>query len=160
MVQWQTESKRKPSGGIRRSVNARDKKLSEKGGTISETKIGAEKRVSSRGVGGTRKSKLLQSKQANVVDEKGKIHRSEIVTVKGNTANKLFVRRNVMTKGAVIEVKHGADSRLAKITNRPGQEGTIEALLLPVEAAEQFAKRQSAEKPKMPQKADKTQNNA
>ncbi len=158
MVQWHTESKRKSSGGIRRSVNARDKKLSEKGGMIADTKIGADKRVSQRGMGGTQKVKLLQSKQANLVDEKGKTFKAEIVTVKGNAANKLFVRRNIMTKGAVIEIKHGAENRLAKVTNRPGQNGTIETVLLPIEAAEQFAKRQAAEKPKMPQNAEKTQN--
>lgn len=160
MVQWQTNSKRKASGGIRRSVNARDKKLFEKGGVISETKIGPDKRRSIRGMGATRKVKLLQSKQANVVGEKGKIFKSEIITVKGNNANKLFVRRNIMTKGAVIEIKSGAENRLARVTNRPGQTGTIEAVLLPMEAFKEFEKKQSAESAKRAQKADKTQNKA
>lgn len=161
MVQWQGKSKRKASGGIRRSVNARDKKLFEKGGTVAETKIGADKRVSLKGLGGkTRKVKLLHSKQANIVDEKGRIFKAEIVTVKGNNANKLFVRRNIMTKGAVIEVKHAAENRLARITSRPGQAGTIEAVLLPMEAYREFEKKQPAESAKAAQKAKETQNNA
>jgi small subunit ribosomal protein S8e len=158
MVQWQTESKRKRTGGIRRSIRARDKKLSERGGNIAETKIGAEKRLSLTSRGNTRKVKLLQSREANIVGEKGSMLKSEIVTVKGNAANKLFVRRNIMTKGAIIEVKYKAENRLAKITNRPGQSGTIEAVLLPLEAAEQFKKVQSAESVKTSQKAKETQN--
>lgn len=158
MVQWQTQSKRKRTGGIRRSVRARDKKLSEKGGNIAETKIGAEKRLSLEARGNTRKIKLLQSRQANVVDEKGKTMRAEIVTVKGNAANKLFVRRNIMTKGAIIEVKHGAENRLAKVTNRPGQSGAIDAVLLPLETAEQFKRQQAHGSAKMPQNAEKSDN--
>ena len=160
MVQWHTDSKRKSTGGNRRSVRASDKRLSQKGGMIAETKLGADKRASLKGKGNTHKVKLLQSKQANVVDEKGRITKSEIVTVKGNAANKLFVRRNIMTKGAVIEIKHGAENRLARITNRPGQTGTIESVLLPLEAAKEFVKERKEQEPRMPQKAKETQNTA
>jgi small subunit ribosomal protein S8e len=141
MVQWQTESKRKRTGGIRRSVNARDKKLFERGGVVSETKLGQEKRVVQKGMGATTKSKLLQSKKANLVDDKGKTSKVEIITVKGNKANKLFVRRNIMTKGAVVEVKHGSENRLASVTNRPGQSGSIELKLLPLGAEKEFSKK-------------------
>src|SRR3989338_7666137 len=158
MVQWQTESKRKRTGGIRRSTRARDKKLFERGGNIAETKIGADKRTVVKGMGKTRKAKLLQSRQANIVDEKGKTLKAEIVTVKENLANKLFVRRNIITKGAIIELKHGAENRLAKVTNRPGQTGAIEAVLLPPEAANQFAKRREAKTAKTAQNDEKSQN--
>ncbi len=158
MVQWSKKSKRKPTGGIRRSTLARDKKLYEKGGVAAETKIGSEKKKSARGMGSRVKVKLLQSKQANIVDEKGRMLKAEIVTVKENLANKLFVRRNIMTKGAIIEVKAGAENRLARVTNRPGQTGTIEAVLLPIEAAKQFEKTRVAKEPKAVQKAEETQN--
>ena len=36
------------------------------------------------------------------------------------------VRRNILTKGAIIET----DAGKAKITNRPGQEGTVNAVLV------------------------------
>lgn len=160
MVQWQTKGKRKPTGGIRRSISARHKKLSEKGGVVADTKIGADKRVTLSTMGKTPKVKLLQSREANVVSEKGGITKAEIITVKGNSANKLFVRRNIMTKGAVIAVKHAAETRLARVTNRPGQSGTIEAVLLAPEEAKQFEKQRAPETAKVPQKDGETAKNA
>ena len=43
-----------------------------------------------------------------------------------NPANRHFVRRNIMTKGTVIETEKGK----ARITSRPGQDGTINAVLI------------------------------
>ena len=43
-----------------------------------------------------------------------------------NKANKDFVRMNILTKGAIIETDLGK----AKITSRPGQSGSINAILI------------------------------
>ncbi|MBS3064464.1 MAG: hypothetical protein J4472_01505 [DPANN group archaeon] len=43
-----------------------------------------------------------------------------------NSANRHFVRMNVVTKGAVIETEDG----LAKVTNRPSRTGIVNAILL------------------------------
>ncbi len=53
--------------------------------------------------------------------------KTEIITVKENSANIHYVRRNIMNKGAIIDTKLGK----AKITSRPGQNGVIQAVLLP-----------------------------
>ena len=47
--------------------------------------------------------------------------------VKDNKANLHYMRRNILTKGAVIKTEIGD----ARITNRPGQDGVINAILLP-----------------------------
>ncbi|MEK6949175.1 MAG: 30S ribosomal protein S8e, partial [Nanoarchaeota archaeon] len=49
-----------------------------------------------------------------------------IKTISGNPANRHFVRRNIMTKGAIIETEKGK----ARITSRPGQDGAVNAVLI------------------------------
>ena len=49
-----------------------------------------------------------------------------MTTVTENPANKNYVRRNYLTKGAVVTTELGK----AKITNRPGQDGCINAVLV------------------------------
>ena len=63
----------------------------------------------------------------NVVDPKTKSSKKvKIKTITENPANRNFVRRNIITKGAVIETELGK----AKITGRPGQDAAINAVLL------------------------------
>jgi small subunit ribosomal protein S8e len=46
--------------------------------------------------------------------------------VKNNPANPFFARRNITTKGAVIETDIGD----AIVTSRPGQDGIVNARLI------------------------------
>ena len=43
-----------------------------------------------------------------------------------NTANPNYVRRNIITKGAIVETPEGN----AKVTSRPGQDGVINGILI------------------------------
>lgn len=124
----QAESKRKKTGG--RKKNIRKKRAYELGSQIIEVRPGEKKVKKVRTLGGNEKLRAINIKEANILNPKtGKSKKSEIIEVKENKANAHFVRRNTITKGAVIETKEG----LAKVTNRPGQEGVINALLLPKE---------------------------
>jgi small subunit ribosomal protein S8e len=85
------------------------------------------KRKPIRTQGDNRKSRVLTTDIAYVVDPKTKkTTKTEIVTVVENSANVHYVRRNIMNKGAIINTKIGR----AKITSRPGQTGVINAVLL------------------------------
>jgi len=132
MTQWHLKSKRKSSGGMRTSNRRRDKLLSSKGGDFAETKIGPEDRRSVKlGRGNTRKTKQRAVKFAIVTDRKAKkTSKAEILTVKENRANRLYTRRNIITKGCTIEVKLGEKKALAKVTSRPGQHGNVNAVLI------------------------------
>jgi small subunit ribosomal protein S8e len=78
--------------------------------------------------GNNKKSRVLTANTAYVIDPKtNKTTKTEIVTVVENSANVHYVRRNIMNKGAIINTKIGK----AKITSRPGQNGVINAVLLP-----------------------------
>ena len=118
-------SKRKKTGGVYK--HNRHKRLAELGAEMIEIRPGEKKVKSLSGMGGTLKLRAIRVKEANVfVPSQKKFQKSEVVQVKENAANPHFVRRNTITKGAVIETKLG----LARVTNRPGQEGTINAVLI------------------------------
>ena len=125
MAQSQWRSKRKVSGG--RYHYFRGKKKNELAGYAANTKLGSKVSIVSRRVlGGHHKQGILASNSINVSDKKGKVTKTEIINVVGNTANPNLVRRNIMTKGAVVETKLGK----ARITSRPGQDGLVNGVLL------------------------------
>jgi small subunit ribosomal protein S8e len=89
-------------------------------------KLRAKKTKVIRGRGGNKKLVLLSSDIANVTDFKGKTKKSKIINVMETHANRFLARQNILIKGAIIETELGK----ARITNRPSQEGTINAILI------------------------------
>ena len=143
MVKWQGRSLKKPSGG--RIWASRKKRKREMGSEFAETKLGPIKRVKRRASGGDIKISLLGADIANVMDPKtGQAKKSKILTVVENPADPHFVRRNVLTKGAIIETELGR----ARVTSQPGQSGTVDAVLLEAKPVEP---EKPAEKPAAPE---------
>ena len=125
MTITQTRSKRKSTGG--RYIAGRKKKLHEGGKKPVLTKVGPLKRKSEKTKGGSIKFKLLNSDMANVIDPKTKkAVKAKIENVVETPANRHFVRRNILVKGSVIQTDKGK----ARVTSRPGQEGTVNAVLI------------------------------
>jgi len=121
----QKRSKRKITGA--RYKQAEGKRKYAMGRLPAFTKIGKEQKKIIRTRGGNRKVKLLSTEVANVYDPKERKHfKVKIVTIKENKANRHFVRRNIITKGAIIETEKG----LARVTSRPGQDGVVNAVLI------------------------------
>lgn len=124
-MQWQGESVRKVTGGRRRP--AQMKRRAEIGLAPADTHIGEERRRIVRTFGGNDKVRALRAAFANVTNPKtGETKKVKIENVEKNTANPNYVRRNLLTKGAVIKTEIGS----ARIMSRPGQDGIINALLL------------------------------
>jgi small subunit ribosomal protein S8e len=125
MALWQGKAERSRTG--RRIRYARGKRKFEIGRESHLTTIGVNSLKVVRTKGNNRKTRVKTSNIAYVLDLKTqKTTKTEITTVKENSANIHYVRRNIMNKGAIIETKIGK----AKITSRPGQSGTINAVLL------------------------------
>lgn len=121
----QTRPKRKSSGGRYRAW--RKKRVYELGNLPSFTKLGKKSVSILRGVGDNKKRALLSVDTANVYNPKEKKYEQlKIETILENPANRHFVRRNIMTKGTIIKTEKGK----ARITNRPGQEGNVNAVLI------------------------------
>ena len=98
----QGKSIRSPSGGRLRSN--RGKRKSELGRASAETKLAGKRLRKIRTRGGNEKLRLDGGNKINVVDPKtNKAEVLDILDVVENNANPNYVRRNIITKGAVVE---------------------------------------------------------
>lgn len=124
-MQWQGRSVRKPSGG--RYHTSQGKKRAEIGRTPAETHVGEERKKIIRTYGGNRKVRALRINYATVANPKtGETRKAQIETVEANSANPNYVRRNLLTKGAIIKTDMGR----ARIVSRPSQDGVVNAVLI------------------------------
>jgi len=132
MTEWHGKSKRKSSGARRMSTRRCDKKLAWKGGHAAMTEVEEKdkrKTVSTRG--GNKKVKVKAAKTASVsIPGQKKAVNAKIIAVSENQANRLYTRKNIVTKGAVIKVEINGKESLAKVKSRPGQAGTVQAVLV------------------------------
>ncbi|HEB37622.1 MAG TPA: 30S ribosomal protein S8e [Thermoplasmatales archaeon] len=124
MAIWQGRSRRSITGRIIRAH--RGKKKYEIGREQLITTLGERRTKKIRTTGKNEKVRLLSINVAYVTDKNGKTSKTEILGVVENPANPHYVRRNIITKGAIIETKLGK----ARVTSRPGQHGQINAVLI------------------------------
>ncbi len=117
-------SPRKRTGGRRRPVAKKRKR--DLGSEPTETRIDDERRlkvVDARGA--NRKVRAIATDVASVAvgDE---VVSADLEDVVENPSNPNYVRRNIVTKGAVVETSEGR----ARVTSRPGQDGQVNAVLV------------------------------
>ena len=121
----QLRARTKPTGGKYKQF--RKKKQRELGRLPSLTKLGSARKSIIRTMSNHQKVRLWGADVANLYDPKtNKYEQIKIKTISGNPANRHFIRRNIMTKGAIIETEKGK----ARITSRPGQDGVVNAALI------------------------------
>ncbi len=123
MAQWHLRSNRAKTGKLLKKSSKKFKR--NRGRDFLPTHIGARKIEKIRTRGGGEKILTLRADAANIIVD-GKAHKSKIITVTGNPADSQFVRRNIITKGAVIQTELGK----ARVTSRPGRDGVINAVLI------------------------------
>lgn len=122
---WQGKSLRNKTGG--RLKRAAGKRKYEMGREPTLTQLGEMRKKRRRGFGGNTKTVLLRASHVNVKDSAtGTMRKVKIETVEANPANRNYIRRNIITKGAVIQTEMGK----AKVTSRPGQDGVVNGILL------------------------------
>jgi len=122
----QLRSIKKASGG-KYKQQGRKKKAYELGREPALTNLEKERKKYIRTLGNHQKIRLLSTDTANLYNPKDKKYEQvKIKTIVDNPANRHFVRRNIMTKGTVIETEKGK----ARITSRPGQDGAVNAVLI------------------------------
>jgi len=101
----------------------RKSKLYEKVGIKRIVKLRPTKSKTVKVRGGNIKTILLSCDYANVLTNDKKTKIKNVVETK---SDRFLARQNIMVKGAIIETELGK----ARITNRPGQEGNINAVLI------------------------------
>jgi len=116
---------RKITGG--KYKDFRKKKKHSLPGIERIVKLRETKQKTIKGRGKIKKNVLLSTNKANVINQKTKkAKKVEIKNVLETPANRFLARQNILVKGAIIETELGK----AKITNRPGQEGSVSAVLI------------------------------
>jgi small subunit ribosomal protein S8e len=124
-TKWHLRSRKTKTGGKLRPNIKKKKRV--RGTSFSETRIGERRAKNVKSRGGNRKIRLLSVESINVADPRtGKIIRTKLVSVKDNQANVHYIRRNILTKGALVETEAGT----ARVTSRPGQDGIVNAVLV------------------------------
>lgn len=115
-------SLRKRTGGRRRPK--RDRRKHELGNQPTETTVGDQKLKAVDARGTETKVRAIASDTATVATDDGTVA-AEILDVVENPADPNYARRNIITRGAVIETSEGE----ARVTSRPGQDGQVNAVL-------------------------------
>jgi small subunit ribosomal protein S8e len=103
----------------------RKKRLCDKRGQSRIVKLGEAKTKKIRTLGGADKVVSLSGNYANVIKD-GKAKKAKIKNVIETPSNRFFARQNVIVRGAIIETEIGN----ARVTNRPSQEGIIQAVII------------------------------
>ena len=124
MAQWHGISRRKSTGG--RRVAARGKRSTEISSEKQFALIGEPRRKIYRKTGGNTLIRVLSENRCTVNGKDGKSTVAKITNVVKNDANPNYTRRNILTKGAIVETNKGQ----VKITSRPGHDGVLNGVVL------------------------------
>ena len=128
MAHWHGISRRKPTGGrLKRPNRYRGKRRTEIAAEKQFTTIGEPNRKVYRKRSGSQTVRALRDNVVNVADsETGKVSQTSLTSVLENPADPNYVRRNIVTKGAIVETDMGQ----VRITSRPGSHGALNGVLL------------------------------
>ena len=129
MAKWHGISRRKPSGGrLKRPSRYRGKRKTEISSENQFAFVGlSDARKLYRKTAGSQTVRVLSVKNINVNKPKeGKTVRAKITNVVRNDADTNYVRRNIVTKGAIVETDIGQ----VRVTSRPGMHGVVSGILL------------------------------
>jgi small subunit ribosomal protein S8e len=116
---------RKISGGKYKKFSKKKKYALP--GNERKAKLGVRKKKLIRGLGGNYRPILLSENFANVIDPQTKKSKKvKILNVIATPSNRFLARQNILVRSALIETELGK----AKVTNRPSQEGMVQAVLV------------------------------
>ena len=125
LILWQGRSVRRESG--KRYRISRRKKRFEIGRAPADTTLGESRNRLIRTRGGNLKVRALRTQYANIsTPATGETKKAKIETVVENHADPNYMRRNILTKGAVIKTELGK----ARVVSRPAQDGVVNAVLI------------------------------
>lgn len=120
----QGRSRRKKSGGRFRPHAKRKKR--NLAGEFAATRLDDLETSHKDSRGTTDKIALQAVDTVNVATDDGEVVAADIEAVLENDANPDFVRRDIITKGAVLDTSEGT----VRVTSRPGQNGTLNAVMV------------------------------
>ena len=123
MAKWHGSSRRKPTGGrLKRPNRYRGKRRTEVASEEQLAFVGEkDARKNYRKRSGSQTVRALSVNKVNINKKDGKTIRATVKNVAGNDADPNYVRRNIVTKGAILET----DAGMVRVTSRPGMHGVV-----------------------------------
>ncbi|MAS80245.1 MAG: 30S ribosomal protein S8e [Euryarchaeota archaeon] len=123
MAKWHGISRRKPTGGrLKRPNRYRGKRRTEVASEEQLAFVGEkDARKNYRKRSGSQTVRALSVNKVNINKKDGKTIRATVKNVAGNDADPNYVRRNIVTKGAILET----DAGMVRVTSRPGMHGVV-----------------------------------
>ena len=123
-MQWHLKLRgRKKSG--KRYMKSYKKKRHQRGRDFLPAVLATARRITKRIRGGNSKSITTGVETVNISTKEG-VKKAKVISVLENPANPQFIRRNIVTKGALVDTELGK----ARVTSRPGQAGSVDAVLV------------------------------
>ncbi|MCS7107487.1 MAG: 30S ribosomal protein S8e [Acidilobaceae archaeon] len=118
----------KRGGGRTVGRNYKVKRKALTGSLPTDTKLSDKMEIRlERARGGNVKARAVRVSFASLSDPKtGRTEKVRVIRVLEVPANREYARKGVIVKGAIIETSLGK----AVVTSRPGQDGTVNAVLL------------------------------
>ena len=121
---WHLRSKRKNTGGLLRRYSKSKKR--QMGSLPTQTTIAPIKLKEKKTRGGSVKKTIISTDKINVFDKTKKAFKiAKILSIVKNPANPHYIRRAIMTKGAILKTNVGN----VKVTSRPGQNPALNGVL-------------------------------
>ena len=125
LILWQGRSVRRESG--KRYRISRRKKRFEIGRAPADTTLGESRNRLIRTRWGNLKVRALRTQYANIsTPATGVTKKAKIETVVENRVDPNYMRRNILTRGAIIKTELGK----ARVVSRPAQDGVVNAVLI------------------------------
>ena len=130
MVRYLSKNQgRKMSGGRLRMSTKKKKSAMSRPNTlttiVSENEEIKTKKI--RTLGGNVKTRLYRTNVVNAIDkETGKSVRATVTDVIENAASNEYRRRDIITKGTILETNAGN----VRVTNKPSAEGFINGIII------------------------------
>ncbi|NCO96578.1 MAG: 30S ribosomal protein S8e [Candidatus Aenigmarchaeota archaeon CG_4_10_14_0_8_um_filter_37_24] len=115
---------KKITGGVIHQY--RKKRKFQSGSIPLLTELGKEKKFIISCRGGIKKIKVAKAEFINVIDSKNKAKKVKILGVIDNPASPNYVRRGIITRGAIVKTDLGN----VKITSRPSQDGVVNGVIV------------------------------
>ncbi len=123
---YQYRDIKKPSGGLRHLVHKRKRRYAMGEIFVPAVLQENDEKMMKRVMGGNVKISLRKVSKAIVTDKNGKSKVAKILNVLSTPSNREYAKRNIITKGAIIQTSEGK----ARVTSRPGQDGVVNAILI------------------------------
>ena len=130
MVRYLSKNQGRKMSGGRLRMNSKKKKNALSRPNTLTTIVSEKEEIRTktiRTLGGNVKTRLYRTNVVNAIDQKtGKSVKATVTDVIENAASNEYRRRDIITKGTILETSAGN----VKVTNKPSKEGFINGIII------------------------------